>query len=90
MTKMVAMPIYCKNLQILFLQNQKSYELETLLQHQGHKLCKFCVNDDPGLTLAYFMALKFLSPVCSIWEIVTKSFWGNVRQMIKLTEEFCL
>ena len=26
------------------------------MQHKGLKLCIICLNDDPGLTLTYFMA----------------------------------
>ena len=50
MTKMAAMPIYGKNLKKLLLQNQKSYDLETWHVASGY------INDDPGLTLTYFMA----------------------------------
>ena len=35
MTNMAAMPIYGKNLKILLLQNQKSYDLETWLVSLG-------------------------------------------------------
>ena len=38
------------------LKNQKSYDLETCMQHQGLKLYKVYINDDPGLTMTYFMA----------------------------------
>ena len=38
------------------LQNWKSYDLETLHAASMTKLYKVYINDDPGLTLTYFMA----------------------------------
>ena len=38
----------------LLLQKQKSYDLETWHVALGLKLYKAYINDDPGLTLAYF------------------------------------
>ena len=56
MTKMAAMPIYSKNLKNLLLQNQKSYDLETLHVASGAQALQSLYNDDPGLTMTYFTA----------------------------------
>ena len=53
MTKMAVMLIYGKN---LLLQNQKTYDLETWHAASEIKLYIVYINDDPGLTLTYFMA----------------------------------
>ena len=57
MTKMAAMPIYCKkSLKNLLLQNQKSYGPETWHVALGTQALQVYINDDPGLTLTYFTA----------------------------------
>ena len=57
MTKMAAMPIYCKkSLKNLLLQNQKSYGPETWHVALGTQSLQVYINDDPGLTLTYFTA----------------------------------
>ena len=70
MTKMAAMPIYCKNLkQNLLLQNPKVDYLETLYAALGARvLSQDCSNDDPGLTLTYFTAMSNLVPYAFVWE----------------------
>ena len=38
--------------------------LKLAMQHQGLKLYKVYINDDPGLTLTYFMARSNLGRLC--------------------------
>ena len=52
MTKMAAMPIYGKN---FLLQNHKSVDLETWHAASVTQALQSYINDDPGLTLTYFM-----------------------------------
>ena len=47
-TKMAATPIYSRE--------SKSYALEACVQHLALNPYKLYINDDPGLTLTYFMA----------------------------------
>ena len=66
MTKMAAMPIYGKNL-------KKSSSPEPkgslpCMQHQVLAYCQVCSNDDPGLTLTYFLARSNLVPYGFVWE----------------------
>ena len=53
MTKMAAMLIYGKN---LLLWNQWADCLETLYVAFGNLVLQILINDDPELTLTYFMA----------------------------------
>ena len=54
------------------LQNQKAYDLETWHVALGLKLYKVYINDDPGLTLTYLMAM-------SNWVKYTFE-WGKLLQ----------
>ena len=58
------------------------------MQHQGLKLYKVHINDDPGLTLTYFTARSnWVTYTFEFGNTVTKSFnGGNLQQRIKLTE----
>ena len=38
------------------------------MQHRVHKYYQVCSNDDPGLTLIYFMARSNLLPYAFVWE----------------------
>ena len=38
------------------------------MQHQVLKYYQVCSNDDPGLTLIYFMAKSNLVPYAFVWE----------------------
>ena len=57
-----------KTFKNLLLQNQKPYDLETWHVALGTKLYKVYINDDPGLTLTYFMARSNLVPYAFVWE----------------------
>ena len=57
MTKIAAMPIYGKFfLKIFFSRTRSPMILKLGMKHQGLKLNKVYINDDPGLTLTYFTA----------------------------------
>ena len=56
MTKMAALSYMVKTLRNLLLQNQKYLILKLGMYHWGLHLYKIYINDDPGLTLTYFMA----------------------------------
>ena len=65
MTKKAAMPIYGKNL--LLLWYQKAGDLETWYATSVLKFYKIYSNDDTGLTLTYFTArsnLVFYAFIC--------------------------
>ena len=63
MTKMAA--ITFKN---LLLWNQMARDLETWYAAWVLKYYQVCSNDDPGLTLTYFMARSNLVPYAFVWE----------------------
>ena len=54
MTKMATMPVYSKNFKIFF--GTRSLTIKLGMDCQGLKVYKLYINDDPGLTLTYFMA----------------------------------
>ena len=68
MTKMATMPIYGKNLKkIFFSRTKRLMTLKLGLQHRVFKYYKVCSNDDPVLTLTYFMARSNLVPYAFVW-----------------------
>ena len=65
--------------------------LKPSMQHQGLKLNKVYINDDPQLTLTYFMVRSNWVAYVFEWENVTKSFNGeNLHQRTNLTEQLFL
>ena len=68
MTKMAAMPIYCKKFRTRLLQNQKADDFETWYASSGLEYYQVCPNDDPGLTLTYFTARSNLVPYAFVLE----------------------
>ena len=73
MTNMVAMPIYGKNLKKnLLLWNQKADDLESLYANGVLKFYQVYSNDDPELTLTYFMAMSNLVLYAFVWEKVKR------------------
>ena len=56
MTKMAATPIYGKTLKLFFSRTRSPMILKLGMWHQGLKVYKVYINDDPGLTLTYFTA----------------------------------
>ena len=73
MTMMAAMPIYGKKPLKIFSSKTGSPMISKLvMQHQGLKLYKGYINDDPGLTLTYLMAM--LNCVVNTFE------WGKLLQ----------
>ena len=71
MTKMATMPIYDKNpLKIFFSGTNGLMALKLSIQHSGLEPYKICSNDDPALTLTYFMARSSLLLNVFVWENV--------------------
>ena len=64
MTKMAAMPINSKNLKS---GTKKPMILKLGMQHFVLKYYQVYSNDDPGLTLTYFMARSNLVPYAFVW-----------------------
>ena len=58
------------------------------MQHRGLKLYKVYINDDPGLTLTYFMARSNWVTYTFEWEKLLQShlMGGNLQQRTILTE----
>ena len=42
--------------------------LKLVMQHRVLEYYQVCSNDDPGLTLTYFMARSYLVPYAFVWE----------------------
>ena len=68
MTKMAAMPIYGKNLQKSSPPESKGQWPWNLVCIIGCSSTTKCSNDDPGLTLTYFMARSYLVLYAFVWE----------------------
>ena len=62
--------------------------LKHSIQHQGLKLYKVYINDDPGLTLTYFMARSNLVSYTFEWGKLLQShlIGENLQQRTRLTE----
>ena len=57
-----------KTLKNLLLRNHKADDPELGMQHQVLEHYQVCSNDDPGLTLTYFMARSNLDHYAFVWE----------------------
>ena len=69
MTKMASMPIYGKNLnKISFSGTKRPITLKVGMQHWVLEYYQVCSNDDPWMTLTYFMARSSLVPYAFVWE----------------------
>ena len=68
MTKMAAMPIYMINTLKIFSGTKRPMTLKLGMQHQVLKYYQLSSNDDPGLTVTYFMARSNLVPYTFLWE----------------------
>ena len=67
-TKMAMMPMYGKNCLKIFSKTSRQMIFKFGIQYQGLGPYKVCLNDDPGLTLIYFMARSNLLPNAFVWE----------------------
>ena len=67
---MAAMPIYGKNLKkkIIFSGTKGPMTLKVGMQHWVFEYYQVSSNDDPGMTLTYFMARSNLVPCAFVWE----------------------
>ena len=68
MTNMAAMPIYGKNLEKSSSGTKRPVTLKVGMQHRVLEYFQVCSNDDPELTLIYFMARSDLIPYAFVWE----------------------
>ena len=68
MTKMATMPIYGKNLKGIFSGTKRLMTLNLGMHHRVLEYYQVCSNDDPGLTLTYFMARSNLVSYTFVWE----------------------
>ena len=68
MTKMASCPYMVKTFKNFLLRNRKADHLETWYAASGVRVLPNCLNDDPGLTLTYFMARSNLVPYAFVWE----------------------
>ena len=68
MTKMAAMPIYGKNLKKSFSGTKRPMTLKLGMQHWVLEYYQVCSNDDPELTLTYFMARSNLVLYAFVWD----------------------
>ena len=57
-----------KTLKIFFSGTKRPITLKVDMQHQVLKYCHLCSNDDPAMTLTYFMARSKLVPCAFVWE----------------------
>ena len=82
MTKMAAMPIYGKKILKIFSRTKRQMTLKLGMQHQVLEYYQVCSNDDPGLTLTYFMARSDLFPYSFEWKKgKTIDFWSCPRSL---------
>ena len=58
------------------------------MQHRVLEHYQVCSNDDPGLTLTYFMARSNLVPYAFVWEMVKQWIFQNplLSMISKLTD----
>ena len=61
-------PYMVKTLKNLLLWNQRPMTLKLGMQHWVLEYYQVCSNDDPELTLTYFMAKSNLVPYAFVWE----------------------
>ena len=69
MTKMAAMPMV-KTFRIFFSRTKRPMTLKLGMHHRVFEYYQVCPNDDPGLTLTYFMATSNLVPYAFVREKV--------------------
>ena len=65
--------------------------LKLAMQHRGLKLYKVYINDDPGLTLTYLMAMSNWVPYTfELGKLLQSHLMGeNLQQRTILTEKYC-
>ena len=80
-----------KTLKNLVLQKLKADDLETWRAALWNQVQQSFINNDPGLTLPYFMTRLNLVAYAFEWGKLLQSFNGKIlQQMTKLTENLCL
>ena len=92
MTKMAAMPIYGKSLKMFFSGTKKPMTLKLGMHIRVLEYYQVYSNDDPVLTLTYFMSRSTLVPYAFVLEKVKVMYfsetiavihwpWSNVTQI---------
>ena len=66
-----------KTLKIFFSGSNKLMTFKLGIQHRVLEYYQIYSNDDPGLTLTYFMARSNLVPYAFIWEKVKTMFFSE-------------
>ena len=61
-------PYMVKTLKIFFSGTKKPMTLKVDMQHRVLEYYQVCSNDDPGLTLTYFIARSIFVPYAFVWE----------------------
>ena len=62
----------------LISRNKSPVILKLGIQHWDFKICKVCVNDDPEMTLTYFMARsKFVAFVFDLEKLLQSHLMGK-------------
>ena len=77
MTKMAATPIYVKNPSKIFSRIGRPISTKLGMKHRGLQSIIVCSNDDPGVTLTYFMARS---------NLVTKAFSTGKGEKVDFSE----
>ena len=67
-TKMATMPIYDYNPLKIFSRTSGPVTFKLGMQHWGLGPYKVCSNEDPWLTLTYFMVRSSLLPYAFVWD----------------------
>ena len=71
------------------MQNSKPIILKLGMQHLGLKLCKMCINDDPGCTLTYFTTtsrnnMRLNGEICN--KVIK---WVNLASNDQIDKDLC-
>ena len=61
-------PYMVKNIKNLLLRTKRLMTLKLGMHHRVLEYYKVCSNDDPGLTMTYFMARSNMVPYAVVWE----------------------
>ena len=62
------LPIYGKNLKIIFSKTKRPMALKLGMQHRVLKYYQDCSNNDPGMTMTYITARSNLGSYAFVWE----------------------
>ena len=89
MTKMAAMPIYGKNPLKIFSGTGWPISTKLGMYHWGLQPIIICSNDDPRVTLTYFMARSNLVTYAFLWEKVKTVDFSETIAACDLKDSRC-